>query len=261
MMKMRPRILLLALSLLSPAVPLSANTLDELALRLSEMRQDMRALEDRFRRIETQLSSQGLLNLLNQMNELKAEIAHLRGQQEELQNTLAQTQRRQKDFYEEFDNRLRELANRPQPVTSTAEAIQLQPSRTLLGSGEGQGETRSYEAALAQFRAGDYAGAVRGFQAFLRDYPNGSLAANALYWLGLAQATQGNYPAAVESYQRLLNDFPTSNKVPDAMLSLARARIQLGETAAAQALLDQLVARFPQTRAAENARRLLATLK
>ncbi len=45
------------------------------------------------------------------------------------------------------------------------------------------------------------------------------------------------------------------------MLSLARARIQTGETAAAQTLLDQLVARFPQTRAAENARRLLATLK
>lgn len=260
MMKACPRILLLALSLLPLATPLSANTLDELALRQNEMRQDMRALEDRFRRIESQLSSQGLLNLLNQITELKAEIARLRGQQEELQNTLAQTQRRQKDLYEDLDSRIRELANRPQPAVSAAEAIQLQPSRTLLG-GDGPGETRSYEAALAQFRAGDYAGAVRGFQALLRDYPNGSLASNALYWLGLAQATLGNYPAAVEAYQRLLNDFPTSSKVPDAMLSLARARIQTGETAAAQTLLDQLVARFPQSRAAENARRLLATLR
>lgn len=260
MMKARPRILLLALSLLSLAAPLSANTLDELALRQNEMRQDMRTLEDRFRRIESQLSSQGLLNLLNQIAELKAEIARLRGQQEELQNTLALTQRRQKDLYEDLDSRIRDLANRPQPVTPAAEAIQLQPSRTLLG-GDVQSETRSYEAALAQFRAGDYAGAARGFQALLRDYPSGSLASNALYWLGLAQATLGNYPAAVEAYQRLLNDFPTSNKVPDAMLSLARARIQTGETAAAQTLLDQLVARFPQTRAAENARRLLATLK
>lgn len=261
MMKASPRTLLLALSLLPLAAPLSANTLDELSLRQNEMRQDMRALEDRFRRIESQLSSQGLLNLLNQIAELKAEIARLRGQQEELQNTLALTQRRQKDLYEDLDNRIRELANRPPPAAPAAEAIQLQPSRSLLGGGDVQSETRSYEAALAQFRAGDYAGAARGFQVFLRDYPSGSLASNALYWLGLAQATLGNYPAAVEAYQRLLNDFPTSNKVPDAMLSLARARLQTGETAAAQTLLDQLVARFPQTRAAENARRLLATLK
>lgn len=261
MMKAKPWILLLALSLSPFAAPLSANPLDELALRQNEMRQDLRALEDRFRRIESQLSSQGLLNLLNQVAELKAEIARLRGQQEEMQNTLAQTQRRLKDVYEDLDNRLRELASRPQPAATAAEAIQLQPSRTLLGSGDGQNETRSYEAALAQFRTGDYAAAVRGFQAFLRDYPNGSLAANALYWLGLAQAAQGNYSAAVESYQRLLSDFPNSNKVPDALLSLARARIQMGETFVAQTLLEQLVARYPQTRAAENARKLLATLK
>lgn len=261
MMKASLRIPFLALSLVPLAAPLSANTLDELALRQNETRQDVRALEDRFRRIESQLSSQGLLNLLNQIAELKAEIARLRGQQEELLYTLAQTQRRQKDIYEDLDSRIRELANRPQPAVPAAEAIQLQPSRTLLGGGDLQSETRSYESALAQFRAGDYAGAVRGFQAFLRDYPSGSLASNALYWLGLAQATLGNYPAAVEAYQRLLNDFPTSNKVPDAMLSLARARLQIGEKAAALTLLDQLVARFPQTRAAENARRLLATLK
>lgn len=261
MMKARLRILLLALTLLPQAAPLWANSLDELALRQNEMRQDLRALEERLRRIESQLSSQGLLNLLNQVAELRAELARLRGLQEELQYTLAQTQRRQKDLYEDLDNRVRELAARSQATTPAAEAIQLQPSRTLLGSGSEQNETKSYEAALAQFRAGDYAGAARGFQSFLRDYPSGSLAANALYWLGLAQATLGNYPAAVESYQRLLNDFPTSSKVPDAMLSLARARIQLGEANVAQTLLDQLVARYPQSRAAENARRLLATLK
>jgi len=264
MMKTSLRNLFLALSLLPLAAPLSANTLNELTLRQNEMRQDMRALEERFRRIESQMSTQGLLNLLNQLAELKAEMARLRGQQEELQNTLLLIQRRQKDLYEDLDNRIRELANRPQPVTSAVpatESIQLQPSRTLLSGGDVQSESRSYEAALAQFRAGDYAAAARGFQAFLRDYPRGSLASNALYWLGLALATLGNYPAAVESYQRLLNEFPNSTKVPDAMLSLARAHIQMGETVAAQTLLDQLVARFPQARAAESARKMLATLK
>lgn len=239
-----------------------AATLDDLALRQNEMRQDMRALEDRLRRMEAQLGNQGLLNMLNQMAELRAELARLRGQQEEQQHAIAQTQRRQKELYEDLDNRIKELASRPAAPTVVPEAIQLQPSRTLLGSGlDARSESRSYEAALTQFRAGDYKAAVSSFQSFLADYPSASLASNAYYWLGLAHASLGDYGSAVLAYQKLIDDFPASNKVSDAMLSLARARIQMGETAAAQSLLEQLVARYPQSRAAENARKLLTTLK
>jgi len=257
-------ILTLFAGLLTPVwvAPTRAATLDELALRQAETRQDMRALEDRLRRIEVQLSNQGLLNLLNQLAELRAELSRLRGQQEEQQHAIAQTQRRQKELYEELDSRIKELASRPAAAAVVPEAIQLQPSRTLLGASlDARSESRSYEAALTQFRSGDYQAAVSAFRAFLADYPNGSLASNALYWLGLAHASLGDYASAVQAYQRLLNDFPASNKVPDAMLSLARARLQMGETAAAQSLLDQLVARHPQSRAAENARKLLTTLK
>lgn len=237
-----------------------AVTLDELALRQNETRQDMRAVEDRLRRLEAQLSNQGLLNLLNQLSELRAELARLRGQQEDQQQAIAQTQRRQKELYEELDNRIKELASRP--AAAAPEAIQLQPSRTLLGAGlEARSESRSYEAALNQFRSGDYKAAVNSFQAFLGEYTNGSLASNAYYWLGLAHASLGDYGNAVQAYQKLINDFPSSNKVPDAMLSLARSKIQLGETAVAQSTLDQLVAKYPQSRAAENARKLLTTLK
>lgn len=237
-------------------------TLDELALRQNETRQDMRALEDRLRRIEAQLSNQGLLNLLNQIAELKTELARLRGLQEEQHNALTQMQRRQKDLYEDLDSRIKDLASRPALPALAAEAIQLQPSRTLLGTRlDARSESRSYEAALTQFRSGDYNAAVNSFKAFLADYPSGGLASNAYYWLGLAHASLGDHASAIQAYQKLIDDFPASNKVPDAMLSLARSRIQMGDAAAAQSLLDQLVARFPQSRAAENGRKLLTTLK
>lgn len=254
--------LLVALLSLAWGQATLAVTLDDLALRQNETRQDIRALEDRLHRLEAQLSNQGLLNLLNQLAELRAELSRLRGQQEEQQNAIAQTQRRQKELYEDLDNRIKELANRPAASAVAPEAIQLQPSRTLLGSGlDARSESRSYEAALTQFRSGDYNAAISAFQAFLAEYPNGSLASNAYYWLGLAHASLGDNASAVQAYQKLINDFPASNKVPDAMLSLARSRLQMGETAAAQSLLDQLVAKYPQSRAAENARKLLTTLK
>ncbi len=244
------------------ALPLGAASLDELALHQHELRQDLRAMEERLRRIEAQLASQGLLQLHNQLQELRAELTRLQGQQEEQQYALTRLDKRQKDIYEDLDGRLRELAARGQTAPVTAEPVQLQPSRTLLtGTVDAQAEARRYEAALDQFRNGDYAGAVRAFQAYLAEYPAGSMASNALYWLGLSHATLGDYASAVQTYQQLLNEFPNSNKVPDAMLSMARARLQMGERATAQSLLEQLVARYPQSRSAESARRLLATLK
>lgn len=261
--------LLAGLLTLACAPAALAVTLDDLALRQNETRQDMRALEDRLRRLEAQLSNQGLLNLLNQLNELRAELARLRGQQEAQQHAIDQIQQRLKAAYEDLDghlraldDRLKDLASRAAASTAAPEAIQLQPSLTLLGSSlDARSESRSYESALTLFRSGDYKAAVGAFQAFLGDFPSGNLASNAHYWLGLAHASLGDHRSAVQAYEKLINAFPTSNKVPDAMLSLARSRIQMGETAAAQSLLDQLVARFPQSRAAENARKLLTTLK
>jgi TolA-binding protein len=45
------------------------------------------------------------------------------------------------------------------------------------------------------------------------------------------------------------------------MLSLARAQVQMNESDLARATLEQLIAKHPQSKAAENGKKLLATLK
>lgn len=243
-----------------------AATLDDLAFGQREMRQDIRALGDQLRRIEAQLSNRGLLDLLNQLTELRAELARLRGQQEAQQHAIDQLEQRQKAIYEDLDSRLRDLDSRLKEIASQAtapapEAVQLEPSQISSLGPDAQSEAQRYEAALALLRSGDYKAAVGAFQAFLGDFPSSDLAGNAHYWLGLAYTSLGDYDNAVQAYEKLINDYPTSNKVPDAMLSLARTRLLMGETAAARSLLDQLVAKYPESRAAENARKLLTTLK
>lgn len=249
------------LMLMAGAAPIQATSLDEVALRQNEMRQDVRAVEDRLSRLEAMLNNQGLLNLLNEINQLKAEVARLRGTQEEQAHALAQSDRRQKELYADLDARLKEVAARsvaPPPK----DAVRLQPATTLQATpADPQAENRAYEAALGHFRAADYRTAVGAFEDFLRQHPDAGLASNAYYWMGLAHATLGDYAAAVQAYRKLLADYPASGKAPDAMVSLARAQIQLGEPASAQDLLEQVIAKHPASRAAENARKLLATLK
>ena len=68
-------------------------------------------LEDRLERIESALSNQGLLQMLQQLETLEQEIARLRGAAEEQNHALAQLKKRQRDMYADMDRRLQRFEN------------------------------------------------------------------------------------------------------------------------------------------------------
>ena len=267
---MKPRaIALLSVSLFASGASV-AGPVEEATARVSELNKLVQVQSDRITKLESQLQNQGLLGMLNQVEVLKSDVARLRGAQEEMLHRLEVSDKRTKDLFVDLDERLKEVAGRP--VAAPSDAIRLQTSQSLiaapapasspLSTPDSEAEARAYEVAHALIKAGKYKEAIGAFQAFLSQFPTGSLAANALYWMGISQVTgPSDFKSAAESYQRLLKDFPASPKVPDALLSLARAQIQFEDKETARATLNQLLAKHPASKAAENGKKLLATLK
>lgn len=232
--------------------------------------QTLPALAERLARLEAQYQSQSLLPLFNEIERLKAEVARLKGAQEELGHQLTLADKRQKDLYADLDGRLKTLnedvakasAAAMAAVASAAAPAAQQPG--LPGAADAapsESETKAYQDAFGAVRAGNYKAAIEGFQGFLKAYPASSLAGNAQYWIGSSHFSLGEHKAAAESHQKLIQTYPNSPKVPDAMLGLARSQIQLGDTKAAQATLQQLISQNAGTKVAENAQKLLSTLK
>jgi tol-pal system protein YbgF len=120
---------------------------------------------------------------------------------------------------------------------------------------------RAYDSALSSFRTGDYPGAIKGFEGFLKANPKHSLAPNALYWIGEAHFQLKDYRAAIESEQKLLGTYPESSKAADAMLIVGTAEANLGDNAAAKKTFEDLINRHPNADAAEKARARLARLR
>jgi tol-pal system protein YbgF len=222
-------------------------------------------LSKRMSRLEDQANSQGVLSLLNQLESMEAELARLRGAQDELAHQQQIADKRQKDVMADFDQRLKDatdLAARPANGQAGL-AVTTGPAVTApsAGSSDPESEAKTYEAALNQVKAKDYKGAVPALNSFLKQYPGASLAGNAAYWLGFSYYAQGDYKNAQVAYQRLLKDYPQHAKAPDAMIGLARADIQLGEVDKANQLLDQVMAKYPGTSSAETAQKMQALLK
>ena len=230
--------------------------------------QVQRQLEDRIAALETQLKSQGLVELFSQVEQLKSDLARLRGQIEVLTYEQDQQQKRQRDLYVDLDSRLRKLEGGPGAGGPAAEAAPanapappgaaapVNPGVANLPAGPppSVAEQRAYDAALDQFKAGRYAAAIASFGAFVKTYPKSSLAPSAQYWIGNAQFAQRDFRAAMASQRQLIAMYPDSPKVPDALLNVATSQFELGDAQASRRTLDELIARYPQTDAAAKAR-------
>jgi len=223
-------------------------------------------------------SAQALLSLYNQLAELKAEVARLRGQQEELLHAQQLAEQRTKALYGDLDARIKALPRPPvappvanaatPPAVAAAAAVRAEAAPTAPAAAgakpvpakpapDPEADTKAYEAALNQLKEGNYPAAVKAFKDYLVNFPRAPLVANAYYWLGLSQFSLSEYPAAIATQQRLLKEYPDSAKVPDAMVSLARAHYQTGDADAGRRWLERVVAEHPASKAADTARKLL----
>ena len=189
-----------------------------------------------------------LLDLNNQLEQLRGELAKQRGQGEQLARDVAELQRRQKDMTQGVEERMKKFE--PQKVTLDGKSFVADPE-----------ERRQYEDALGVFRQGDFAGASSAFGAFLRRWQGGGYTDSATFWLGNAQYGQRNYKDAIASFRTLVKSAPDSPRAPEALLSIANCQVELKDPKAARKTLDELLKTYPQSEAAQAGRERLASLK
>jgi len=237
--------------------------IDALKLRIDQLE---RSVQQRLDTLEAK--SAGLVDVLRDVEQMKADVAKLRGQYEVLIYELEQTQKRQRDLYVDLDTRLRKLEGGPgAPGPPGASGDTMPPSGAAIGTvappttgkpGDAGAEQRAYDSALEQFKGSHYPAAASSFHAFVKSYPKSPLAPSALYWAGNAQFAQRDFRGAIATQRQLLSAYPDSQKVPDALLNIATCQGELGEATPAKRTLEEIVAKYPTSEAAGKARQRLA---
>lgn len=188
------------------------------------------------------------LTLADQNDQLRQEIARLRGQIEVLTNQLSEAQQRQKDFYVDLDTRLRKLE--PQQVTIDGKDVTVDIN-----------EQKSFTSAQALLNSGDYKGAAAAFSDFLKRYPQSGYAASAQFFLGNAYYGQGDAKNTVATLQSFMKNAPDNPKVPDAQFLTGRSYLDLKDKAAAKKMFTALISQHPDAPVAKSAKEALAGIK
>jgi tol-pal system protein YbgF len=189
-----------------------------------------------------------LIDLQNQLEVSRAEMAKLRGQNEQLAREVAEIQRNQKDAGQSIEERIRKL----EPIRVNVDG------RDFLAD---PAEKRDFESAMAVFRKGDFSAAQAAFSDFLIRYSASGYRPSVLFWLGNSQYATKDYKEAQSNFRMLVQQTPEHIRVPEAMLAIANCQLEMKDAKAARKTLEELVAKHPGTEAAAAAKERLARLK
>lgn len=269
---------LLVCAALGLAAPAQAGLFDDEEARrqIAELRKQVAdqklSTEEKLVRLDEAIKSLGVIQLLQQIEMLNAEIAKLRGQIEVLNFQSEQVQKRQRDFYVDLDTRIRNLESGGKPAGALAApadaassgpiaAVGTRPGATAPAAPNPAAENKAYDAAQNLFKKGDYAKAVDAFSTFLQAYPGSTLAANAQYWIGISHFNLKDYKNAQAAQESLIKLYPESNKLPDALLAIGSIQLEQADNGSARNTLEDIIAKYPGTEAAAKARTRLQALR
>ena len=248
---------------------------------------DARDLDERLKRLERLLGSESLVKLYDEVESLGTEVRELRGQLEVLSHTINQAGQRQRDLYLDTDRRLQRIESAsptqtasPSPLPATPPAAPASPAKTAAASQPAPApaatapaqtppaagidpfaEQQAYQSAFDLLKSGRYEDATIAFQQFIAEYPAGSYADNAQYWLGETFYITRRFEQAVQEFERLVSAHPNSQKLTHALLKIGYAHDELGNEAEAERVLGELMERHPQSAAAALARKRLLSIR
>lgn len=243
MKRLLPLAALIALGSTAPAHAQLFGGDTEARNQIIQLRQDVQG------QLET--TSRGQLELAMQNEQLRAEVARLRGQIELLMNEVETLKQRQKDFYVDLDARLRHLEGGGKGVAPA-------PGDAAAAADPAQ-ESAEYQGALNLLKEGKHKEALAAFERFATSYPAGQFTAGAHFWAGNAALQARDVASATRHFKTVLDKWPSDNVAPDAMLGLANSQQAMGDATSARGTLKALTERYPQSNAAQVARQRLGS--
>lgn len=228
---------------------------------ITDLTRTQQSLDRRVQSLEALINGKGLLDMQNQLEQIRQDVAQLKGDLEVVTHQLEDMRTKQSASYTDLDTRVRKLETLAQTVASGQ-----MPGSSTNGNGDAksdvsQQESSAFAEAESLNQAGKYKEAFNAYDAFLKTYSGSKLAPDALYGMGYTQFALKSYKSSAATQQKFLDSYATHALAPNAMLNLANSQIQLGQIPAAKKTLKDLIAAYPSAEVTPSAQKRLKVLE
>ncbi len=278
-MKMRPFLIIigviLVLSACAPQAELVKTQSEMYGLR-DDAKTNKARIEDLQKRIDKlETDTKGTVDVQKVMADYGAKTDQLTTDIQILQGKLEENNFRIADLAQKLDDKsfkITELSARLDELDAKIKA--LAPGGQLAGGPTGTAAPKNakpvpkavepseaYRLAMNDYNSGNIDLALAGFQNYLVQFPDTSLASSAQYWVGECYYSKKEFGKAIEAYTAVIKKYPKSDKVPGAKLKIGYSYLGENHTAKAKEWLNRVIKEYPGSHEAELAKSKLHKMK
>src|SRR5438477_1471195 len=178
--------------------------------------------------------------LVQMRGDLRTELLSVQQQLVSVQELTGQSQQRLTELRSRIEARGQQPDSAVTPVG---------PS----GNPAGPGPDQMYDLSLQQYRRGSLATARLGFREFLRVFPTHERAPDALFYVG-ESFEQASPDSAAAVYDQVVKNYPNSSRAASALYKLGLLAEQRGDRAGARTYYSRVIAGYPRSPEADLAR-------
>lgn len=220
---------------------------------------DLSAIRQRQDRLEADIK--GTTDMQQRMADQGARFDQLAMDVQLLQGKIEENNYRLKELAQKLDDRsfqIAEVAARVEQLETrlkTAPAVTAAPVTT--SSIKAPAPSEAYQQAKGDYDKGNFDLAIAGFENYLHQFPDTSLADSAQYWIGECHYSKKEYGKAIEEFRKVLKNYPKSDKAPGAQLKIGYSYLNEKNNAKAKEHLQKVIKDYPGSREADLAREKL----
>ena len=187
--------------------------------------------------------------LVQMRGDTRTDLLAVQQQLVQVQELTGQSQQRLTELRSRIEARNQQQDNAGPSGGAGAGGTPVGPS----GNPAGPGPDQMYDLSLQQYRRGSLATARLGLREFLRIFPTHERAPDALYYVG-ESFEQGAPDSAAAVYDQVVKNYPNSSRVASALYKLGLLAEQRGDRATARKYYSRVIAGYPRSPEADLAR-------
>lgn len=217
--------------------------------QVAEAQLSINQLQQQNRQLMVQVSKLDSL-LSDQLEASKRLNAELKMSMNAIEERMMQVEQRLVDAGTQFNQAVTKIERTgPKPTSSDS-------TDTTRVAGQ-LDNLKLYNAAYGDVAKGNYDMAIKGFEEYLKQFPNTSLADNAVYWIGECYYIEKSYANAQKWYQRLLDEYPKSEHLASAKFKLGMSLYNQKYKTKAKQYFQDVIKDYPGTEEAGKAAEMM----
>jgi len=252
--------------LLSACVPQAE--IVKMSTDISEQRADVKATKEQVLNLQKRLDTlntnvKGTSDTQKALADYGAKSDQLATDIQILQGKLEENNFRIAELSQKLDDKsfkIAELSARTEELETKVKSVgagSLMAVTALTGTGDKKSAAKTIEPSEAYRQAkndydkGNFDLALAGFQNYIAQFPDTSLAAAAQYWIGECYSSKKDYTKAIEAFGSVITSYPKSDKVPGAKLKIGLSYLNAKNPEKAREYLNKVIQEHRGTTEAE----------